>query len=748
MKKYLFVFMITFFTVHLQAQKLIIEGQILDINSKKGIPYASIYFSNSSLGTISNLNGKFRLEFQLQHIRDSITVSYLGYKTQKISISTIKSPIIVSLEENNTLLNEVVLKSYTAGYIIKKAIKNIPDNYFTKPYKSKGFYRVTSQKDNSYIHLSEAVFDLYQSKINQPNQQFKLEKMRATKDEKASEGIDLGLKPKGIFEFDLVNYIDGFDLLNKKGLKLHDFKLMGSELVNGEEAFKISFDQIGHNKAGYKGYVLIDQNTFAFLYFNFGLSPKGESNFKFGDVAQRTLMKIIGIDITMQKNEFQIQYKKLGNKYYLNYVGNNATLTFKSERNHYNFKADTRVDYLVTKIDTEAIIPFANDETLGQAKLVEEQYTAYDPKFWKGENIMLPTADYQEIASKLEANNKANDFKLELETKLHQLPKEKSLRIDSILTFYNKKNLFNGNALIAYNGEPIFQKSYNSSLTNNKEYSQFRIGSLSKTFTAMLIAQLEAEGKLNYNDSIHQFLPAYPNGQVTIAQLLSHQSGIPNYLANETYVSKILTHEYTIEELVSQFCSDSLTFKPGSKFQYSNSNFVILSLIAEQIKGKAFKELLSTYIFRPLGMSDTYFGETKDSSNLVTAYYYGKPEPHYPVQNAGGSGGITSTTIDLWKWSKALETGQLLSLEKIEQLYQPQAAYTDWDAYYGYGWMIDRYMFSTSKKHSIHYHPGTDFGFYSMFVKQPDAGITIILLNNTGEFPRFEISELILKELN
>jgi CubicO group peptidase (beta-lactamase class C family) len=173
-----------------------------------------------------------------------------------------------------------------------------------------------------------------------------------------------------------------------------------------------------------------------------------------------------------------------------------------------------------------------------------------------------------------------------------------------------------------------------------------------------------------------------------------------------------------------------------------------LSLIAEKIIGKDYGEILSQYIFKPLNMKDTYYGEIKDRENLVTAFLYGKPEPIYDAQNVGGAGGITSTASDLLKWSSALDNEQLLSKSKIEYILSQKAEYNDWDAYYGYGWMIDRYMFSASKKHKINYHPGTDFGFYSMFVKQPDLGITIILLNNTGEFPRFEITELILNELN
>lgn len=745
-KKYLLILLL--FSIVTHAQNIIIEGVIKDSKEKEILPYASIYLQKSSLGTISNNKGQFKIVIPQEKSNDSLVISFIGYHTQKIQLSTIENPLQIFLEENTATLDELIITGYTAQSIIKKAIERIPSNYYSKPYKSEGFYRVTSQKDNSYIHLSEAVFDIYQSKIDNPKQQFKLKKMRAIKDEKASKGIDLGLEPKSIYEFDIVNNINDIKLLNKKGLKRHTFKIEGSKLINGKEAYKITFDQNDIKKSGYKGYMFIDKETFAFIGFNFGLSPKGLKYHKYGDPALRALMKVFGIDISMNKNNFQIRYKKFGDKYYLNNVANDATLTFKSNRQHFNFESDIRVDYLVTKIEKDTVFPFAKDETLGKRKLIEEQNSIYDANFWKDYTIVLPTNDFNEIARKLEANNKANDFKNEIEDKLYKLPKDKVARIDSLLSFYNQKELFTGNALVSYEGKTIFQKSYNNSSTHNESNSQFRIGSLSKTFTAMVIAQLENENKLNYGDAIEKYLPNFSNGKITIGQLLSHQSGIPNFLANKGYLSKILSNNYSIEEIVNQFCSDALEFEPGSTFEYSNSNFVVLSLIAEKITALNFKEILQQNIFQPLKMDSTYFGEPTNSTNLVPAFMYGALEPKYNTQNVGGAGGITSTTSDLLKWSNAIENNILIPQAKMEELLKPHSEYTDWDAYYGYGWMIDRYMFSTSKKHKTFYHPGTDFGFYSMFLKQPDNGITIVLLNNTGEFPRFEISELILNELN
>ena len=175
---------------------------------------------------------------------------------------------------------------------------------------------------------------------------------------------------------------------------------------------------------------------------------------------------------------------------------------------------------------------------------------------------------------------------------------------------------------------------------------------------------------------------------------------------------------------------------------------MILAHIAEVVTGKDYNELLRDKIFNPLNMIDTYSGSLKNTSDFPRGYYYGNPEKSYPLDNMKGAGGIVSTTEDLYKWSQALETDKLLPKEKLEQAFISRAEYLDWDGDYGYGWMLDNYMFKASKKHEIRYHPGTDFGFYSMFLKQPDEGITIVLLSNTGDFPRFEIKDLILNELN
>ena len=561
--------------------------------------------------------------------------------------------------------------------------------------------------------------------------------------------MDLGLKPKGIIEFDIINHSDEFNFLSEKGLKDYVVDFEDQSVFMDQEVFVLSFDQkAGIKKAGYKGKVFIDTKTYAIVYLDYGFSPKGIKYYKFGGAAERALMKILDIHIEMPKSEYKISYKKIGEKYYLNAVYNDAVLTFQSRRYHYNFLADTHVDYIVSDLDFSNTLPFDSKETLGNGKLIEEQDSPYDKAFWDGYNIILPNADFTSIAKTIEFNNKANNTQSEIEDKLLKYPKDKAIRIDSILSFYNQKGLFNGNALIEYEGEIILQKSYNNSITKNQLETQFRVGSVSKTFTSILIMMLEKEGLLSLTDSVKKYLPSYIHQNITIEQLLTHQSGLPNYLAKNEYVMRLFEREYSAGELVEQFCSDSLEFDSGTKFQYSNSGYVVLSHIIEKVSGKLFREVLEEKIFQPLYMNDTYFGVSVDTANLAIGYLYGQPEPKYYPKNVSGAGGITSTLEDLLKWSHSIDEETLLPKEKLDSVFVPRASYSDWEADYGYGWMLDRYKFKTSKNHVIRYHPGTDFGFYSMFVKQPDKKITLILLNNTGDFPRFEISDLILNTLN
>jgi CubicO group peptidase (beta-lactamase class C family) len=183
------------------------------------------------------------------------------------------------------------------------------------------------------------------------------------------------------------------------------------------------------------------------------------------------------------------------------------------------------------------------------------------------------------------------------------------------------------------------------------------------------------------------------------------------------------------------------TFTAGSQFSYSNTGYTLLAYIAEKASGKSFAQLFEEQIARPLRLTNTFFAR-QDNPRQAIGYLGIAPEPQYYTGNTAGAGAITSTTTDLLAWHNAHRDARL------QQLFTPHAWYHDWGAHYGYGWNIDKYQFWASKHHTIQYHGGTDFGFKSMMARQPDKDNLVILLNNTGEFPLFDITDLVLNIIN
>jgi len=728
--------------------QIVVQGTIYAQATKKPLPFATIAIEGQTIGTVSSQQGQFLLRIPQRFSNAKLVLSHIGYKSQVFSISQIVNIKKYYLKEDAQVLQEVVVTGLTAPTIIRKALDKIPENYYAQPYINQGFYRLTTQKeDKAYIQASEAAFEVYNARPVKKNQ-LKLNKMRAIKHERLMENMELRLQPESIFESDFVQHLDDYRLLNKKGLKNHLFKLKGTRNYEGAKVYVIEFDQRpGWKKSGYKGEFWIDTQSFAFVWFDFERSPRGIGYVKVGSLAERALMKLLKLKIKLRKERQQYRYQKIGNRYYFKEAKVDVHNFIRNGVRNFQYLSKSKLHYVVTNIQMKQVTPFSEKEVLRNKQWIEKQEEFLDKGFWDAYNIVLPEVAFATIAQKIDAENRANILKVEVEDWLRSCPKDKASRMDSIMSYYHRKGLFAGNALVTYQGKVLLNKSYNQSYTKNVPNTQFRIGSTSKTFTSMLVMLLAKNKQLKLSDPVGKFLPDYAHPQLTIAQLLTHQSGIPNYTNNSEYLQQILSQPFSSKEMLTQFCSDSLEFAPGSRFKYSNSGYVILANVIAKVTGKPYGEVLQEKILKPLGMDQTYFGN-RENTNLATGYLYGKPEPTYPSQNNVGAGGIVSTTTDLLKWSQALDKEELLPITLRDQLFEPRAEYLDWESDYGYGWMIDKYQFLASKRYKILHHPGTDLGFYTMFLKQPDEQITIILLSNTGDFPRFEISDLILNELN
>lgn len=319
---------------------------------------------------------------------------------------------------------------------------------------------------------------------------------------------------------------------------------------------------------------------------------------------------------------------------------------------------------------------------------------------------------------------------------------DKVKQIDQLLSKYNEYGQFNGSALVAENGKVIFKKGFGSANFEwnipNQTDTKFRLGSITKQFTALLIVKLAEEGKIKLDVPITTYLPDYPkeNGdKITIHQLLTHSSGIPNYTDSPTFFKDKSRNPSTPEDFVKTFSALPLDFTPGEKFNYSNSGYFLLGYIIEKISGKTYEQYLQEIIFTPLKMVNTGYdhsdvilknraaGYEKRGKKTVNASYIDMSLPY-------AAGSLYSTVEDLYLWDQALYTNKLLSEKSMDLLFKPYISAGR--AFYGYGWFVEDVDNGEKGKLKTVGHGGGINGFNTIISRIPADKNLVILLNNTG----------------
>jgi CubicO group peptidase (beta-lactamase class C family) len=253
----------------------------------------------------------------------------------------------------------------------------------------------------------------------------------------------------------------------------------------------------------------------------------------------------------------------------------------------------------------------------------------------------------------------------------------KTTQLDELLNKYTEYGQFNGSVLVADHGKVIYKKGFGLA---NREWdipnapdTKHRLGSITKQFTAMLIMQLVAEGKLDLQATISKYLPDYSkvNGEkITIHQLLNHTSGTPNYTSFPNFFK-----EYTPTEMVRMYADSILDFTPGERFSYSNSGYITLGAIIEKVTGKSYEEVLQEKIFTPLKMNNSGYDHHNTILKKRAAGYEmkgSKPEnaPYIDMSTPYAAGSMYSTVEDLFIWDQALYTEKLLPKKYRDMMYE------------------------------------------------------------------------------
>ena len=332
----------------------------------------------------------------------------------------------------------------------------------------------------------------------------------------------------------------------------------------------------------------------------------------------------------------------------------------------------------------------------------------------------------------------------------------KADEIDKLIQQYYDYGLFTG---VAEHGKIIFKKGYGFANLEwdipNDVNTKFRLGSITKQFTSMLIMQLVEDGKIRLDGKINDYLPTYRKDigeRVTIHHLLTHTSGIPSYTSLPGFFNEISRDPYSVDEFLDKYCSGNLEFEPGAKFSYSNSGYFILGAIIEKVTGKSYETVLKERILNPLNMKSTGYdhfdqiikhratGYEKTFDGYKNAAYLDMTIPF-------AAGAMYSTAEDLYVWDQALYTNKLISNKYKKLIFKPYVK-TFKNYYYGYGWDISKISLYNSKDSLVVIsHGGGINGFNTLITRLIKDKNLIILLNNTEYAPLHSISKSIINIL-
>jgi D-alanyl-D-alanine carboxypeptidase len=295
--------------------------------------------------------------------------------------------------------------------------------------------------------------------------------------------------------------------------------------------------------------------------------------------------------------------------------------------------------------------------------------------------------------------------------------------------------------LVVKDGQVVLRKGYGMA---NLELGApvtpenvFEIGSVTKQFTAAAILLLQERGKLRVEDDVTKYLPDFPTHgeKITIENLLTHTSGIPNYTSLPEWLPRV-REDMTLSVLVDLFKDKPLDFKPGTKWSYSNSGYIVLGAVIEKASGKTYERFVEEEIFQKLGMKGSRYnhpeevvphraaGYGRDADGFRNAAYLSMTQPY-------AAGSLLSTVDDLAIWDRALTGDALLSKASRDRMFTSYKLASGEPTGYGYGWEVSDYA-----GRRVIEHNGGIFGFSSDEARVPEAGLFVAVLSNSEEAAR------------
>jgi CubicO group peptidase (beta-lactamase class C family) len=313
---------------------------------------------------------------------------------------------------------------------------------------------------------------------------------------------------------------------------------------------------------------------------------------------------------------------------------------------------------------------------------------------------------------------------------------------DSLMTLLSEKNKAMGSLAVMERGKVIYSRAIGYREISPEKlpsdiHTKYRIGSITKMFTSAMLFQLVEEGKLQLTQTLDKFFPSIPNaGKITIGNMMNHRSGIHNFTDDPLYRT-YMTKEKSRKEILELIEATKPDYEPGEKFQYSNSNYVLLGYIVEDIRKMPYTTVLQDYICKKAGLTETYYGgKANISENECYSYSYAGSwdrQPETAMSIPHGAGAIVSTPSDLTRFITALFEGWLIKPETLNQM----KTISD-----GMGYGIMQFPY---ERKIVYGHGGGIDGFNSLLIYIPEDGLAISYCSN-GMI--YSINDILLRTLN
>jgi len=327
---------------------------------------------------------------------------------------------------------------------------------------------------------------------------------------------------------------------------------------------------------------------------------------------------------------------------------------------------------------------------------------------------------------------------------------EKIAKIQDI--FRRKRNAgFNGNVLIVQKGKILYQNSFGFAHMKAKDTltadSRFQLASLSKPFTAVAVLKLIQEGRVALDDSVQRFFPDFPYHGVKVDMLLSHRSGLPNYIYSfddSVRHGRKYPDNLDIMDWYAKVVPTPTPYnRPGRSFNYCNTNYCVLAAIVEKVTGDSFGKYLNSQIFTPLGMQNTYLVTDTTiaaTKNRTDGHQYGRRLEKDYYDDVVGDKGLYSTTADIYRFYNGLTKGLILEKKMLDEAFKPRSFERDGIRNYGYGFRMHIKEDHTPR---FIYHGGWWKGYNTMLWVCPEDDAVIIVLGNTYNRSTYDLRELL-----